>query len=345
MQRGRVPRRPPRRARRALTAILPHGAPLRRRRRAPFDPAPSRRRGAQTAQARRARRGVAGKHLATPAAGTGRHGGGGGGAGAARGGLPPPRGPGETAPAPPAPPAVTPGPCAPGRARAPPDLARGSASGLRAPLASGPRSGSRAVTLRACPRPLAPLRLGALPSCSVTQRVWVWSLGSPYLPRPRSVSRCPAAAGDAPAWLRGLGRAAASLRASVSPFARCSRGVRAAPRGCGKHGARCLAVSRSGQETLPGSGVASPPRTLSGDLGQGRYPLWASAAHLRQEEESAVRPRPVVPAGAVCAPSPALNVKGLGLAGSCRPRADGRHREPKSSPALPWVMQLRAPCP
>lgn len=76
-----------------------------------------------------------------------------------------------------------------------------------------------------------------------------------------------------------------------------SRGVRAGPRGCGKHGARCLAVSRSGQETLPGSGVASPPRTLSGDLGQGRYPLWASAAHLRREEESAVRTRPVVPAG------------------------------------------------
>lgn len=49
----------------------------------------------QCACAARRAGGVAGKHLATPVAGTRQHGGGGGGAGVARGGLPPPRGPGE----------------------------------------------------------------------------------------------------------------------------------------------------------------------------------------------------------------------------------------------------------
>lgn len=182
----------------------------------PCDPAPH----ASAAPAVRlrgaARRGVAGKHLATPVAGTRQHGGGGGGAGAARGGRPPPRGPGEGCARP-----AGPAGCGDPASRYP---AARSPRPARPGLGARPRAGgcwarSRAVTLRACRWPAPSSSSKAL--CFVAQfRARLKFGGPPPALRPRgSASGSPAAARDALSARPG----GCPAPASVSPSARGPR--------------------------------------------------------------------------------------------------------------------------
>ena len=123
------------------------------------------------------------------------------------------------------------------------------------------------MTLRAGPprSPPQPQRRPVAPGSEVRE--------APRLPRPCSVPRPPAAAGDAP-------RLAPSLS---FPFR-----ARLAP-------TRVVAVSRPAWPPVPHrerprarvpSGVQPPPRVLLRDLGQGRPQLRASVAHLQKEDVS-----------------------------------------------------------
>lgn len=186
----------------------------------PFDPAPH----ASAAPAVRlrgaARRGVAGKHLATPVAGTRQHGGGGGGAGVARGGLPPPRGPGEGC-ARPAGPAGCGDPASryPAARRSRPSRPGGSLGDTR-PRAGGSGARSPAVTLRACPRPGSLLLLESpLHRRSVPRGSEVWG----------TFSRPPALLAHLGVSNRCQGRSClpwpggCPSPTSVSPYVRCQR--------------------------------------------------------------------------------------------------------------------------
>lgn len=138
------------------------------------------------------------------------------------------------------------------------------------------------MTLRACPRPLSLPRLGALPSCTVTQLRLGLEFGSP----PTSPGPAPFRGVQPPPGTPLPGGVALARRLPVSePQFPLSHDVSAHPRGCGKPSStapsawQCRGAARS-----PFLEVGSNRRPIfcPVTLGKGGPPLWASVAHLRK---------------------------------------------------------------